>query len=231
MTEIPDIGIYTRIVSANHGKQFASLAAKTRMSFNLIYVFEDATAHENINKVLARGTSRWLVLMDNDVEIVTDLWLEKLLEIITRYDDLALVNPLEIKDQSDLEQYLASDASKDIGRRELLITTWNPAYTMMIDRSKLDGLQADEKIPGRLGMTDVDLCLQIQAQGFKVAKTPEVIVFHPWKPHDPKSRIDMDSPTEDELPELHKQQVSYMRKKWGDFFTRNLPPRILEIRQ
>jgi hypothetical protein len=198
----------------------------------LIYVFEEGTAHANINKVLDRRNPehRWLVIADDDVEFLTDRWLDKMIEVMERHKDVGMLVPGEVKSEEDRDKYLETlDRRTDQGT--LKITSWNAGYVMLFDMDRLDPIRADEDIPGPSGMSDVDLSFQVRSQGYKCALTVDVGVYHPWKPTDIEWRKKWDIVLEHELPELSDEQGRYMRQKWGDFLGVNGNHRVLETRK
>jgi glycosyltransferase involved in cell wall biosynthesis len=228
---IPDIGVFMQRVGPMHAQQLASLAERTKHSFNLIYVYAPGTAHENINKVLDRVTSRYVIIMDDDLTFLTDNWLEKMLAVMQEHDDIGMLIPHEVKDEDHRGKVLEGhlDRSPHTDHR-ITLHSWNPGYVMLFDMERLDGLRADEEIPGPSGMSDLDLSLQVRSQGFHCARFWDVVVYHPWKPMDREWRDRWDIVQEENLHALSQEQCQYMERKWGDFFTSNKSLGILGSR-
>lgn len=230
MSDGVDIGVFMRRVGPVHAKQMASLAEMTQRSFNLIYVFEEGTAHENINKVLDRRTGcRWLVIMDDDVEFLTERWLDRMIQVMERHSDVGMLVPVEVKRDQEREKFLEEIRGHE--ETGLTVMSWNAGYVMLFDMDRLDGIRADEGIPGPSGMSDVDLSLQVRSQGYKCAVTPEVTVYHPFKPVNPSWRKRWDVVQEHELLRLSREQIAYMTEKWGPFFVSNRQYRPLGTRK
>jgi len=233
LREIPDLGMFMQRIGPLHPEQLASLAQRTRRSFNLIYVFEPGTAHANINKVLDRVRSRYVVIMDDDLVFLTDGWLQKMLDVMQEHEDIGMLVPFEVKDEKDKDAYLADPSTNPncaAHLERISMRPWCPGYVMMFDLDRLDDLRADESIPGPSGMSDLDLSLQVRSQGFKCACLHDVLVYHPWKPLDRAWRRRWAIVQEEDLNELHQAQCRYMHKKWGSFFLQNRNLQIMEVR-
>jgi GT2 family glycosyltransferase len=209
----------------------------------IIYVYDDSvTASGALNLAIARSTSRFMIIMDDDVEILTDGWLRVLTEILRTHDRLGEVTPLEIKTKVDRADFF------ELGHERywytyfpggnpprIMETNWNAGYIMAIDREKVT-VYADEQIPGTVGMADVDISLQVRDAGFDTAMTSEFTVYHPWKhpdgikcdgsPREREYREKYQIYQEEELPELFQQQCDYMRQKWGRIYFDNKDHKI-----
>lgn len=213
------LGIFMQRIGPEHPAQLASLE-KTRRSFRLEYIFEPGTAHANINKVLDRCTTRYVAICDDDVTWLDEYWLDTLLDVLKEHDQVAMVVPTEIKYEDQKDSYLKNGWNPDCAQPDydLLECSWLPGYVMLFDRDRVPELRADEQIPGPSGMSDLDLSLQVRGNGFKCILTSRTVVYHPTKPLDHDWRQRWDIVQEEDLPALHHQQVTYMRKKWGSFF-------------
>src|SRR4051812_18535128 len=113
MNSVPDVGIFQMRVGPMHRQQLASLA-NTRCSFNLLYVFEKGTAHQNINRVLDRSTSRYLAICDDDVEFLDEFWLYKLMHILQDHESVGMVVPVEIKSEDQRDDYVRNGWSGNV---------------------------------------------------------------------------------------------------------------------
>jgi hypothetical protein len=175
-----------------------------------------------------------MIIMDDDVEILTDGWLRILTETLRKHDRLAELTPLEVKTKTDREEFLEVGSDVFWRRRcegnslpRVMETQWNAGYIMAIDREKVT-VYADEQIPGTVGMADVDISLQVRDAGFDTAMTSECTVYHPWKhpdgikcdgsPREREYRKKYQIYQEEELPELFQQQFDYMKQKWGRIY-------------
>ncbi len=219
MTDVT-IGIFMRRVGPDHAMQMASLAERTKRSFVLQYIYEEGTAHANINKVIDNCNTRYCCICDDDVEFLDDNWLDTLLNTLKSNNEVGAIVPIEIKTEEQRQSYKANGWNPEVIRPQPLLREcgWLPGYVFLFDRKRTPELRADEGIPGPSGMSDLDLSLQVRAAGYKCVLTAETVVFHRIKPLDPEWREKYDIVQEFELSSLNAQQVAYMRKKWGSFF-------------
>ena len=211
-----------------HEKQMASLAKYTKQSFRLIYVFDSTkNAHEAFNVALRQANSRFVVAMDDDLLLLEDGWLEKLVGCLERHDDVAMICPNELKTTEDVT--LFQNGLLNPKQPKLIELTWNAGYIMAFDMEKVPDICADENIPGRVRMTDVDLCFQVRRMGYKVCRSYHTSVFHPWKPDDSNWRVENAVETVEELKDIYAAQKDYMKQKWDNMFETDFRQRILSI--
>ena len=214
LCDIPEVAIWTHRWSPFIGKCAASVARHTRGSYSLLVVCEPGTCHENMNRVLARSRSRYVVFLDEDVEILTHGWLDRLVRDLAQDERLGAVGCAEVKDGFARALYLNGARRAQGG---LVERTWIPAYVMAFDRVRYPLLRFDERIPGDKGMTDVDACLQLRRHGFKVACDRRVVVYHPHKT--PAQRGKDGVPTQEDELAWFSAQRAYMTEKWGSLYT------------
>ena len=214
MTDIPDIVIWTHRWSPFIEKCAASVAKRTRGSYSILVVCEPGSCHENMNRALARTRSRYVVLLDEDVEVLTDGWLDILLGDLRSDETLGVVGAAEVKDMFGRAMY-QNGSNRSIDGPQA--RTWIPAYVMAFDRQRCPTLVFDERIPGLKGMTDVDACLQIRRHGLTVATDPRVMVYHPHKT--PAQRGHDGCPTQADELAWYEKQRAYMADKWGETYT------------
>lgn len=222
-TEIPDVCIFQQRIGPVHPQQLASLA-KTKCDFNLIYRYGPGTAHQNINKVLDRCTSRYVAICDDDVEWLDEGWLTTLLDVLKSKDNIGMVVPVEIKHQNQRDSYIENGWCEEVPKPgyDIQELPWLPGYVMLFDRERVPDIRADENIPGPSGMSDLDLSLQVRSAGFKCALTTRTVMFHGLKPLDVDWRTKWEIVQEHDLSALHREQMIYMTGKWGSFFTEAL---------
>ncbi|MFH0962963.1 MAG: glycosyltransferase [Planctomycetota bacterium] len=223
MKDVPDIAVWTHRWSPLLVRCVESVARRTRGSYNLIVVCEPGNCHRNMNRVLARSRSRYLVFLDEDVEILDDSWLDRLLEDLRDHDGLGVVGCREIKDPFARALYLdRPDLVLAAPPAPLDFVSWIPAYCMCLDRGRFPTLSFDERIPGDKGMTDVDACLQLRSHGLSVARDNRFAVYHPAKSASERMRC-----AAREF-EWFRAQRDYMTSKWGDLYAADpslSPPR------
>jgi GT2 family glycosyltransferase len=184
-----------------------------------VVVQKAGTAHQNLNRVRERLRAPYTCILDEDVEILQDGWIERLIADLEANPAVGLVGCAEIKEES--AKISIPRLLPDVGPLRRL--SWIPAYCMVFPRTILEKVTFDESIPGDCGMTDVDACLQVDALGYEIAKDPEVVVYHP-------PRDDDETRSKEQRPTLAQQrawfpgQVDYMIRKWGHRYTRAVGP-------
>ena len=223
-----DIAIWTHRWSDWLPKCAQSVAQHTRQSYNLIVVCEPGNCHENMNRVLARSHGRYLVFLDEDVEILDDDWLSLLVSDLVAYSDLGVVGCREAKDEFQRAFY-RQDRAKALSEfpTGLSFTTWIPAFVMVFDRQRYPTLHFDENIPGDKGMTDVDACLQLRQHGLRVAVDNRLAVYHPSRLEADRGRNGVPK-KEDELAWFEKQR-DYMAAKWGETYTGDKTLQLVKV--
>jgi len=212
--EVPAVCIWTHRWSPLIERCAAGVARHTRGDYDLIVVCREGTCHQNMNRALARSRSRYTVFLDDDVEILTDGWLEHLLADLAAEETLGVVGCLEVKDP--FAKALYREQPERFTRDCVERVTWIPAYVMCFDRGRFPCLRFDERIPGAKGMTDVDACLQLRRHGLGVALDRRVVVYHPHKT--PEMRHSDGVPTEEEERAWFEKQREYMAEKWGEMY-------------
>jgi GT2 family glycosyltransferase len=198
----------------------------------MVYVFESGTVAENMNRVLDRRTGkRWLVIMDDDILFLTPCWLDHMLFLMEKHQDIGLLVASELKTPEVLLEREKNPKAFAF-RPRVNIINWCPGYLLLLDTERLDmdDLRVDEDIPGKSQMSDVDLSLQIQTQGFKCAMATHIFVDHPFNP-DSKADTTGTKPNSPERRVIYEQQLEYMDKKWGRFFWDRYNYKVREVRE
>jgi O-antigen biosynthesis protein len=204
------------------------------------------------NFAAARATGSVLVLLNNDIEVVSAEWLREMVSLAVQRD-VGAVGGLLLYPDGRIQHAgvvtgmggVAGHAYKrepgtSWGRsRELTVRREVSAVTaacLAVERAKFDrvgGLDA-EHLP--VAFNDVEFCLKLREAGFRNLWTPHAVLRH----HESVSR------GSDERPERRaafQAETAYMKKKWGNvllhdpFFSPNytleyeipqlaLPPRV-----
>jgi len=213
MTEV-EIGIYMHRWSELQVRAIESIARHTkRHQYSILVTQQPGNCHENMNRLWRRFSARYAVMMDEDVVVLQDGWLDALIGALESDSELGVVGCSEVK---TLPPSVPEPANTSLSYR-----SWVPAYVMAFDRERVPFLLFDEGIPGAMGMTDLDACLQILDKGLRVASHPEVLVFHPARDDDDVRRGEQ-RPALAELKSWYPEQVAYMRMKWGGLFDRTM---------
>lgn len=151
------------------------------------------SAENNLAAQMATG--EYLVLLNNDTEIVDGQWLEKLLRHATR-PEVGIVGPLLIFDHGAVQHAgvvlglgyrpaehpfidLPPDAPGYMGR--LRVTQNYSAVTgacLMVRKSLFEQVGGLDEVGFAVNYNDIDLCLKIGALKHKVVWTPDTRLIH-----------------------------------------------------
>ncbi len=188
------------------------------------------------NYAVARSTGTYVVLLNNDTEVITPDWLEAMVEQAQRpsvgavgakllYDDRTIQHAGVIVGLGGVaghsHKHLACD---DPGYFYTPHTVNNysavTAACLMVRREVFDEVGGlDERL--RIAFNDVDFCLRIRAAGYYNVYLPHVELYH----HESKSRGAEDTP---EKAERFLREQLLMRERWrtdersDPFYNRNL---------
>lgn len=189
------------------------------------------------NYGIRQSNGEYIILLNNDTEIITDDWLQEMLGVCQRKDVGIVGAKLYYPD--DTVQHagvviglggIAGHIFNGLGRKEpgyytkALIKQDVSAVTaacLMVKRSifnEVNGLEEDLKV----AFNDVDFCLKVREKGYLVVFDPSVELYH----YESKSRGIEDTP---EKIARFASEIEYMRNKWskilekGDpFYNKNL---------
>lgn len=166
----------------------------------------------------------YVILLNNDTEIITKDWIEEMLGVCQR-SDVGIVGA-KLYYPDDTVQHagvvvglggIAGHIMNGIGRNEpgymmkALIKQDVSAVTaacLMVKRSVFDevgGLEEELKV----AFNDVDFCLKVREKGYMIVYNPDVELYH----YESKSRGMEDTP---EKIARFGSEIDYMRKKWND---------------
>ena len=149
------------------------------------------------NAALPHATGRYVVLLNNDVEVPPH-WLDPLVDVMERLPDVAAVQPklLQFTHRDRFEYAGASGGFLDrLGypfTRGRLVRTlehdhgqyddardvfWATGAALMLRRSALDTVGVlDERF--EMHMEEIDLCWRLQRHGYRVRVEPSSEVYH-----------------------------------------------------
>lgn len=149
------------------------------------------------NAALPHATGRFVVLLNNDVEVPPG-WLTPLVEVMTQNPDVAAVQPklLQYEDRTRFEYAGAAGGYLDragypFTRGRLFNTMerdrgqyddardvfWATGAALLLRRSALDEVgPLDERF--EMHMEEIDLCWRLQRHGYRVRVAPESTVYH-----------------------------------------------------
>ena len=186
--------------------------------------FFNYSAINNFGAGYAKG--KYLLLLNNDIEIITADWLEEMLGHCQR-DDVAAVGCKLLYPDGTIQHagvgiglggiansmFVGMD-SKFHGymHRANLQLNYSAvtAACMMVKKSIFDevgGLEEELTV----AYNDIDLCLKMGAAGYRIVYTPYAMAIH----YESKSRGYENTP---EKQERLQKESDYMLKKWADIF-------------
>jgi glycosyltransferase involved in cell wall biosynthesis len=219
MSDIPDILMFMRKVRPWYPRMLYTLAETCKHPFTLHVQYDDSTAFKACNDVIKRSKARYICICDDDVEFIEDNWLLTLINFLQEHKDFGCIVPYELKSTEDIETL------KRVGREQFFATifqyatcNWVAGYVSLFDRDRVPNIYCDERLPGRYGMSDVDLALQVRDAGFLVGVTTDTTVAHLYKKGDAAILEPLGVHMNDNN-EMHKKHVDYMTQKWGKFYT------------
>lgn len=210
------LGIYTHRHSDYLQKLLFSIGKMTKETVDIRLHMQPANVHDNMWAVSQDVNTEFFIWMDEDIQLLTEDWLPKLL---SNFEDptVGMVTCAQVKDAHLVDRAMALSAEVVSGSVEM---AWAPGHLFCI-RSELlheDRVEIDRKIPGNKGMSDLDVCLQVRDEGFKLVQDDRVVVWHPHKPSDDAGRIADQQPTMQEESSVFEAQARYMYTKWADYY-------------
>lgn len=209
-----DLLIYTHRWSPLQVRLIESIASHTKHHQYAIHVVQrTGSAHINLNRAWRRATANYAVIFDEDVQLLQDGWLDGLIMALEQDQSLGIVGCQDLQTDAQLCN-ITEPYGVVLEYRE-----WVPGYVMAFKRERVPFLRFDEAIPGAMGMSDLDACLQITSHQLKVARNLQVVVYHPMRIED-ETRIREERPTMAQLEEWFPAQVGYMIQKWGETYSR-----------
>lgn len=176
------------------------------------------------NFAVAQTDGEYIILLNNDVEIISNEWIEEMLMFAQRNDVGAvgakLYYPNDTIQHAGVILGLGGVAghshkcydSKDVGYAYRLCVAQNlsacTAACLMVNKNvfnEVDGLDEDFKV----AFNDVDFCMKIRATGRLIVFTPYAELYH----YESISRGAEDTP---EKIQRFNSEIDLFKKKWND---------------
>lgn len=184
------------------------------------------SAINNYGVSFAKG--EYIVLLNNDIELLTETWLEEMLSTCQR-DEVGIVGAKLYYPDNTIQHAgigvgvggsaRGIAANMLVGTRRIhdgylhkagiqLNYSATTAACLMIKKSVWDNVGGlEERLA--VAFNDVDLCLSVRKQGYLIVYNPYIEAYH----YESKSRGQEDSP---EKLERFKREIDFMRNKWED---------------
>ena len=183
----------------------------------------------NYGASFAKG--EYLLLLNNDIEVITPSWMEEMLGYCQRSDVGIVGAKLYYPDDSIQHagvvigmggiagHVLCKADGKEYGYNARLVTTQDisavTAACLMISRSDFDAIDGfDEAFT--VAFNDIDFCLKVRSMDKLVVFNPYVELYH----YESKSRGAEDTP---EKLERFRKEVRRFRKKWKEILDKGDP--------
>jgi O-antigen biosynthesis protein len=177
------------------------------------------------NRAVAQSSGEYIVLLNNDVEVITPGWLEDMLGMASLpgvgvvgaclwYGDKTLQHGGLILGIGDIAGYSHKhfDATEKgyMGRlRMIQATSAVTAACLLVKRSLFDHVGGLNEVELKVAFNDVDFCLKVLEAGYRVVWTPNAQLFH----HESVSRGSDASPEKRARAEA---ESAAMKRRWGD---------------
>lgn len=209
-------------VEPRTAQYFASLAdhPKVRvLAYPRPYNF---SAINNFAVKQARGA--FLCLLNNDTEVVTSEWLSELMRYAVRPDVGAAGAKLLYEDGSIQHAGVVVGIGEAAGHAHRFLPNGDPGYFRMahvahfvsavtaaclvVEKRKFEAVGGLDEDKLAIAFNDVDLCLKIEAAGWRNVYVPHAVLIH----HETKSR------GRDEAPQnidRYRRELAVLQERWG----------------
>lgn len=179
------------------------------------------SAINNFGMQFAKGEH--ILLLNNDVEIITENWIEEML-MFSQREDVGAVGAKLYYPNDTLQHAgvilgiggVADHAHKNFPRdaKGYMMRCWIQqnlsavtAACLMIKRSVFEEVGGLDEENFKVALNDVDLCMKVRAKGYLIVWTPYAEAYH----HESKSRGPENTP---EKTKRFEGEILAFRKKW-----------------
>ena len=177
------------------------------------------------NKAVAQAKGEIIALLNNDLEVINDEWLDEMVSHVVHPEVGAVGAKLYYPDDTiqhagvivglggvagHSHKHFPRDSAGHCGR--LLLTQNLTAVTaacMLVRKEVFDVVGGFDEKNLSVAFNDVDLCLRIQEKGFNNVWTPYAEMYH----YESATRGYEDTP---EKQERFNKEVNYMKQRWGN---------------
>ncbi|BAF72682.1 glycosyl transferase [Sulfurovum sp. NBC37-1] len=188
--------------------------------------YNDTFNYSKINNfaVSSCAKGKHIVLMNNDIEIITSNWIEEMLMFSQRDDVSAVGSKLYYPNGTIQHAGIVLGIGGVAGHAHKYFSKNVPGYfsrlhivqnlssvtaaLLMVKKAIYDEVGGLDEVNLQVAFNDVDFCLKLQKNGYLNLFTPWVEAYH----HESKSRGEEDTP---EKQERFKKEVEFMKNKWS----------------
>lgn len=204
---------------------------KNNSKIKVVYWKEGFNYSKINNFGVRQANGEFLLLLNNDVEVLTENWIEEMLSNCQR-EEVGITGAKLIYPDNTVQHcgvimglggiaghaFVGLDANhpgyfgRAVIQQDLCAVT---AACLMVRRDVYDKVQGLEETL-TVAFNDVDFCLKVRKAGYLVVMNPNVRLYH----YESKSRGAEDTP---EKLERFKRECSYMAKNWRDILVEGDP--------
>ncbi len=190
---IRDNTFYTRyeVILVNDGDDPATAALLDRVSGARVLTNDENIGYlRSVNRGAAVARGRWLVLANNDIEVLPN-WAAELLDCGESADDIAIVTPMYLQPDGMISEaggIIWNDASGHNYGRGDAPDKWRYRWRREVDYGSAAALLVRTDVWRELGgyderfrpmyYEDADLCFAARALGYRVMYEPNARVLH-----------------------------------------------------
>ena len=232
MPNLVDVGVTCRTSDANPwlSRLLASLESKSAGMLADVFIEkgEQLTKVEKRVRLFRRSQSRYLVILEDDTEILHDGWLVNLIARMSAFPNIALLNPAETRHPvEDVPDEALNDLTQEL--------SYCCGFCMVIDRDS--GIEPDVRVQT---LDDLWLSLAARAKGWRCARTEAAIIRHTKTPWASDDVLPEDQTDRSRFGEGHsyydsgkhtakrKQEAKLMIETFGDLARMTLPPELIK---
>jgi hypothetical protein len=189
---------------------------------------EQLTKVEKRIRLFRRSQAKYLVILEDDTEILHDGWLVNLIARMSAFPNIAVMNPAETRHPAeDVLDDVLNDLTQELSSC--------CGFCMVIDRES--GIEPDVRIQT---LDDLWLSLAARARGWRCARTEAAIIRHtkqPWASDDmtPEQQADRSRFGEGHSyydsgkhTAKRKYEAKLMIETFGDLARMTLPPELIK---
>lgn len=197
-----------------------------------VVAWEEAFNYSAINNFgVTHARGEYVVLLNNDTEVIAPDWLQRLLGFAQREDVGAVGARLLYSDHSVQHagvvigfrgvagHAFAHLPSTEVGYMNRAVATQNlsavTAACLMMKKSLFEKIGGFEEQLA-VAFNDIDLCLKIREQGYRIVYAPKAELYH----HESLSRGDEDT---DDKKARFSSEVMYCMNRWKRILTEGDP--------
>lgn len=176
------------------------------------------------NLAVREATGRFILLLNNDTEVINPEWLGEMMRYAVRDEVGAVGAKLLYSDGSVQHAGVVVGMGEAAGHAHRHLGPGEPGYfrqprcaqfvsavtgaCLLVDRRKYDAVGGLDERNFAIAYNDVDFCLKLEQAGWRNVYTPHAILYH----HESKSRGNDLSP---QHRERYMRELAALQERWG----------------